>query len=264
MALDASSLDARIAEAIHALVAARNRLVAPDDRAAETAANFIGRLAQLLAQPDTRRRCLDAAALIEISRTWRGYDDAAPNMQELMDEYNMVVRPVRRAAATLLGNKDAASYLAAHPHDPTVWAAVEAGGAPRPLINRVLMTRAGRREQRFGARRLLFLGGGSTVVVDGHLSYGPAAPEILATAGRQQGGDGPRFLLQRGPTSGARIAVDLDALRVTTFQRPNVATHFPDVRSIDEEGVVIALRNGETRRWAWDDLVWRPLKPFET
>jgi hypothetical protein len=265
MALNTSALDAHIAGAITALVAARNRLVPPNDRAAESAAGLIARLAKLLAQPDARQRCLEAAALPEYSPTWRGYDDASPNMQELMDEFNLVVSPLRRAAATLLGHKNAASYLAAHPHDPEVWAAVEAGDDPRPVINRVLLRRAERPPQRFGARELSFPGGRSTsIVVDGHLSYGPAAPEILATAGRQQGGDGPRFLLQRGPISGARIAVDLDALRVTTFQRPNVATHVPDIQSIDEEGVVVALRNGETRRWAWDDFVWQPLRRFET
>lgn len=264
MALNTSSLDARIAEAIKALVAARNRLVSPDDRVADAAAALIARLAKLLVQPDARQRCLEAAALPAYSQSWRGYDDASPAMQELYDVYNSVTFGVRQGAASLLGHEDAASFLAAHPHDPAVWAAVEAGGDPRPVINRVLLRRAGQPQQ-VGGRQLTFLGGGSTVVVDGRFSYGPAAPEILATAGRQRGRERPRYIVQRAPTTSREpIAVDLDELRVTRFQRENVATHTPDIRSIDDHGVFIALRNGETRRWAWDDFLWRPLAPFET
>ena len=262
MPLDSAALDAALDDAIRALHQLRDACGAQDVPPADA---VISRLAEVRSRPEPEQRVLLGALLVELSTGWRGYDDASPALQAVMERHNAAVSRIVRAASDALLAPDGVDFLVAHAADalvdrvlPTIRAQLSTAS-----WHRILLARPGRSEQRVGDTHLLFLANGLLVVVDGHHCHGPARPPIEAAVGQMSSPTrpGPRFIQLRD-LGDRPLVLDLERMRATEFQRPKVARHNPILRSIDELGVVLGLGRSDVR-YAWDELAWSPLRPFE-
>ncbi len=203
--------------------------------------------------------------LREFSSSWRGYDDASPALQAVMDAHNGAAAAIVRTASATLVAPEGVDFLATHATDPRVDHVLGQlrGSLSTPSWHRILLARPGRSEQHLGATHLLFLSHGLLVVVDGRHCYGPAKPPILAAVGHMAGSwrPGPRYV-QLQDLRDQPVALDLELLQATEFQRPGVVRHTQTLQLLDEDGAVLTAGRTE-RRFTWGELAWSPLRPFE-